>query len=490
MDGIPELSRSPSFFSPKDAAQLRERLAEIDAEILELQARLVCLATARKPIVHSLKSASFPVVSIPPEIIAEIFLHYVDSAHIGGTGSGAPYAPGTRAGGFGPLILASVCRAWRAVAISLPSIWSTVQLYAVPDTISPTEKLLQCWLPRAASHSLDIQIGSPSGLDLLMPLISPYSLQLRSFSCGFDTPISFPEVLIRGRIPSLRRLEVSLEVTREEVIAPVTAFFDAPALRDVHLIDFTFAWILLPWGQLTNFECSGQTAAECLEMLQYTPLLEALTVDLSPPDNLSAVAVRLDRLHTLKFSKYQESIHLIDHLTLPLLTHLELPVLTQQSASHLVGFFARTAPSLDSVAICDTPAYTTLACLHAMPTVSAVRLTDPPGTPREFSEIFDALTHDAGLLPNLKSLSLSPCSGVEIPYASLADMLTMRRRAHLTLFELNCEEDRPFEPPIDVVEVQRSLEILEVLATGGLNMKIRGLQKLSGSVDPWALCPR
>ncbi|KAJ6568822.1 hypothetical protein B0H19DRAFT_1256530 [Mycena capillaripes] len=54
------------------ALLFRTRLAEMDAEIADLHARLQDHTLARKPIVEVLKSIISPVLTIPPKTTAEI----------------------------------------------------------------------------------------------------------------------------------------------------------------------------------------------------------------------------------------------------------------------------------------------------------------------------------------------------------------------------------------------------------------------------------
>ncbi|KAJ6509123.1 hypothetical protein DFH09DRAFT_1436754 [Mycena vulgaris] len=464
----------------------------------QLQARLVHLAAARKPIVEALKTVFYPVITLPPEITAEIFLHYVDSAHIGGPGNtDIVTAPG-RKGGCGPLLLASICRKWREVALALPPIWSSMQLYAWPQTISATENLLQLWLPRAGSHLLEISIGFPLSTDLLMPLISPYSLQWQAFTCGMYTPITFPGDLIRRRIPLLRKLEVALQVDWNDLNGtptPVTAFTDAPELREVHLIDFTLEWISLPWAQLTSLKLSGQTPSQYLEILQHTLLLEILCVNLPLPDDGPRRFVRLGHLHTFKLENYDAYISVVDYLTLPALTHLDLPPV-EYMLSPLTASLARSACSLRSISIANTPAQCTLAFLRAVPTVGVVRLPNVRWVTWEFSKLFDHIANETDFLPNLRSLSLSPCNTAsEIPYALLTAMLAARWRtpgagaARFESFELLVAAGRSVDPPVDVAQVERGVDELQALVADGLKINIRSLQKMSSTVDALALLP-
>ncbi|KAJ6509108.1 hypothetical protein DFH09DRAFT_1436718 [Mycena vulgaris] len=493
-NGGPEIAH-PSF--AQDAPALRVRLAEIDEEMAQLQARLVHLAAARKPIVEALKTVFYPVITLPPEITAEIFLHYVDSAHIGGSGAtDVPIAPG-RTGGCGPLLLASICRTWREIALTLPPIWSSLQLYAEPETISPTESLLPLWLPRAGSHPLEIDIGSPAGTDLLVSLVAPYSPQWQTFACAVYTPITFPSDLIRGRIPLLKRLEVALHANWGDIADnPVTAFADAPQLREVQLIDFALQWISLPWAQLTSLDLLGQTASQCVEILQHTPRLETLFVQFGDTDPAPPALVTLRHLHTLKLGTYQGDITLIDHLTLPALTHLELSsVPLEDVMAHFAPFLVRSTPSLRSVFLDATPSDAVLACLRLVPTVNVVRLTHVGWGRRQYSDLFSQLACEKDLAPDLQSLSLTLWSNVEVPYAALAHMLAARWRrseqasVRLESFELTIGDNLALDPPVDVAQVEDGVDEMRALLADGLKINIPTLQKTSSTVDVWALCP-
>ncbi|KAJ6549693.1 hypothetical protein B0H19DRAFT_1159652 [Mycena capillaripes] len=127
------------------AASLRTRLMAIDAEMADLHTRWQRLAIDRKPVVEALKSIVYPVLTLPTEITAEIFKQSVDE-----------WITVAREQWLGPQVLASVCRAWRHIAINMHSMWSTIY---VPNTYDHnTEKLLRWWLPRVGGHPLKLAV--------------------------------------------------------------------------------------------------------------------------------------------------------------------------------------------------------------------------------------------------------------------------------------------------------------------------------------------
>jgi hypothetical protein len=68
-------STDPSRCSAYTSA--RTRLAEIDAEIADLEARLKCLTVERRPIARAPNAIVYLILTLPPEITAEIFILYV-----------------------------------------------------------------------------------------------------------------------------------------------------------------------------------------------------------------------------------------------------------------------------------------------------------------------------------------------------------------------------------------------------------------------------
>ncbi|KAJ7640042.1 hypothetical protein DFH06DRAFT_630186 [Mycena polygramma] len=481
-----------------DPRPQRTRLAEIDAEMADLQGRLVRLAAERKPLVEALRSVIYPILSLPSEITAEIFLQYFNRADIGGTDPNLPHAPGWIPP-CGPLLLASVCRAWREIALALRPIWSKFHLIANDNAIPSTEKLFECWLPRTGNHPLDVDLRAS---DNLCATLAPYFHQLQAFSCSVDTPETFPNDLFRGRLPLLRKLDITFTMYEFDSVpsTAVTAFADAPQLREVLLADFTLPWIALPWGQLTHLELQGQSTTSCTEILHHTSRLETLVVDFVTNDSMQLAPARLEHLHTLKFHKYQTDIDILDHLILPALTHLEftmpsrLPLaLENPMVAHFTAFITRSACSLRSMTImAPTDLGATIACLRATPTVSTVRLTDIEWNSLGFLRVL----RESDFLPNVRSLSFNPCvHAIEIPYEELARLLASRWQgrgngtARLESFELVMAGNVYLDPIPTVAQLEDGLRALRTLEADGLKIKIRTPQILSAGVDAVAVCP-
>ncbi|KAJ7187800.1 hypothetical protein C8R46DRAFT_1424 [Mycena filopes] len=81
----------------------RRRIIEIDAQILELEATLSDLRGRKAIAQERLDSYKYPVLTLPPEIVSEIFTHFLPTY---------PDCPDPT-GAFSPTELTQICRTWR-----------------------------------------------------------------------------------------------------------------------------------------------------------------------------------------------------------------------------------------------------------------------------------------------------------------------------------------------------------------------------------------
>ncbi|KAJ7909492.1 hypothetical protein B0H13DRAFT_2014137, partial [Mycena leptocephala] len=323
---------------------LRARLAEIDAEMADLHARLRDLAIARKPVVDALKSIIYP-----------------------------------------PLLLASVCKAWRCIALTLPTIWSDIEMFRSSDSSSRIEKLLPCWLPRVGGHPLKVDMASGK-FNRIFAALAPYSMQWHTS-------------------PLARKFRLCPENVD---LTPITAFSDAPNLREVKLIIVSThplsMLISLPWRQLTHLHCRGQFIAQCMALLALTPHLETFSVGmLSIKEEPLPASIQLDHLHTLKLLD-PASWHLLDCLTLPSLKRLELEDLNLHQLSKLLPFLSQSGSSLRSIVSRRTAVWSIVeATLRTALKVSEPNMTD---FARAWDIFFSHVRTDPNFLPNLQILSV------------------------------------------------------------------------------------
>ncbi|KAF8161779.1 hypothetical protein K438DRAFT_1985556 [Mycena galopus ATCC 62051] len=117
---------------------LRKRLAELDAQIAEHRRVLHELEEARSAVERELYAIPFPASALPAEITAEIFKHCLPPfTNLGWGGVIGKYRD------IAPILLTQVCRTWRSIAATTPTLWSTL---AITFESIPCHVLSNSWL--------------------------------------------------------------------------------------------------------------------------------------------------------------------------------------------------------------------------------------------------------------------------------------------------------------------------------------------------------
>ncbi|KAJ7649432.1 hypothetical protein DFH06DRAFT_1208236 [Mycena polygramma] len=448
---------------------LRTRLAQLDAEIEELQTslytRLNQLSAARVSVLNRLDSLVYPILTLPNEITAEIFLHYIADYPL--------YLPGSYRTLTGPPLLASVCRAWRHAALNLQAMWSNIRVD--PFTKVP---LLQCCLARAGRHALVLDIalvGQNAGRTCAA--LAPHSAQWETFECQvelFRAPL-FLDNGVRGRTPLLKKLVVEGFGDRIHDGGPMTAFSEAPQLRQVELYGISSQSISLPWAQLTHLTCCKNNSAQIAEILLRTTHLQTLV--LSDSDRFprsSASPIRLHHLHTLELRKNNQVSDVLDRLTLPALKKIGLEG-CGTFLSAVPRLLARSRCEPRSVSLTNSGNFSGLEVLSAVPTVIAVYLNDMQSV-WLWRPFFERLTSDAEFLPNLQTLCMQ-LDDQDVP-AQVADMLEARwggGAGKLKSFKFR-RHPESWDRQEDELRVSTALcARLQALAVGGLQLEMPGI---------------
>ncbi|KAJ7263009.1 hypothetical protein C8J57DRAFT_1630925 [Mycena rebaudengoi] len=221
-----------SEWNGRDATRRRiemnyEGPAKIGRKQAALEAKLQLLAEERQLILRRLDAVVYPVLTLPDDITAEIF-------------STNPSIDDCAFKTYPPLLLASVCRIWRKLALSYPRLWASLRLYWDSETVILREQLLRSWLTRTGGCLIDLTLHGP---DLTEPICDAIA---DSGKCASASCVS------------------------------------------------------LPWNQLTTLDLSDVTPF--LEVLRHTPHLEVLSFsgisDLGGEETL--VPIVMAKLHTLK----------------------------------------------------------------------------------------------------------------------------------------------------------------------------------------------
>ena len=177
-----------------------------------------------------------------------------------------------------PLLLGSVCRRWRAIALSTPRLWTTFGLTLRPKYLKYDVLLAKTWLGRSGTCPLFIMLNSKGHYQNTMrPLMQVF---LRYCERWSDIHLCIPQSVMRAlssaknRLPRLQRLFIYGSANE-----PINTFENTPQLHHLHLsVCITPSMIKIPWNQLQYFDTKWRNIGSCLKLLQLTPNLEECTV--------------------------------------------------------------------------------------------------------------------------------------------------------------------------------------------------------------------
>ncbi|KAJ7245427.1 hypothetical protein C8J57DRAFT_1679298 [Mycena rebaudengoi] len=296
-------------------ALARNRVYELDHQISELDTKRSSNRSAlqheRRSNQRQLDAYTYPILTLPDDIVSEIFTHFLPVYPL----RPLPLGPDC------PTHLANIGRRWRYIALSTPSLWRAIhiEVHVVrtdlnEQLVSQNLRLLESWIARSKSCPLSICIEY------------------------YDDALVYPTdciTLIRTIIPHRARWEHMFLVVPFQVLELWTglrlrshAFFhDAPNLTALILMTTNIpSAISLPWAQLTTLE-AWVVEHQCISLLQQARNLVHCTLHLVTADP-----------------------HIRNDMHVPPLVALHSLILTASTASWRLGLMrllpALTLPSL------------------------------------------------------------------------------------------------------------------------------------------------
>ncbi|KAJ7186637.1 hypothetical protein C8R46DRAFT_980870, partial [Mycena filopes] len=212
----------------------RALLADIDTKIQDLERTLSQLRTAKESAQARLDALRYPVLTLPVEIVSEIFTQILPPY---------PLCP-PLVGLSSPTLVTRICHLWREIALRTPALWRAVDLRRDEDNllIDKQVSIAHIWLERSRSCPLSIEIGSEDELDVSPFIAAVVPHRARWEQLSIDLALSdLP--LLSGPMPLLR----SILVTVQDLAPPTTviSWLEAPLLRSATLTDVTATAIRL-----------------------------------------------------------------------------------------------------------------------------------------------------------------------------------------------------------------------------------------------------
>ncbi|KAJ7225238.1 hypothetical protein B0H12DRAFT_277076 [Mycena haematopus] len=127
----------------------RVLFSDLEARIMDLERSLAALHAEQDLVQERLDAYKYPVLTLPDELISEIFIHFLPIY---------PAAP-SLIGPASPTSLTHICRHWREIAQAIPALWRAIKfVYKSDDIMSYEQRLYICdaWITRSRSCPLSI----------------------------------------------------------------------------------------------------------------------------------------------------------------------------------------------------------------------------------------------------------------------------------------------------------------------------------------------
>ncbi|KAJ7241495.1 hypothetical protein B0H12DRAFT_1326234 [Mycena haematopus] len=326
----------------------RALVAALTARISDLENSISALRLEQAQVQARLDSYKYPVLTLPNEIISEIFTRVLP-----------PYPTRARlTGSLSPDSLTRVCRHWREIALSLPSLWRAVNLSFNRISLEQQAHISDLWLKRSRLCPLSIELDARrDGLVLLKALTSVAANRTRLEHLKL---VLFPDdlSLIEGSMPLLRHLDLELQSDPDKyVVVKPFLFCNLPALRGVVLNYIAALWVILPWAQLTSLALKSVYMHECISILQQTSNLMhcELHLHLSEDDHDSIIT--LPRLESLVLTDldFFPSIERLKCFIVPAIRRLRISehFLGDEPIHSLTEFISKSGSKLQEVCITD-----------------------------------------------------------------------------------------------------------------------------------------
>ncbi|KAF7321679.1 S-adenosyl-L-methionine-dependent methyltransferase [Mycena kentingensis (nom. inval.)] len=415
---------------------------------------------------------SYPAGRMPRDVWEEIFLHCLSPST---DANASVYAQTAALPSHlsAPMVLLQVCRAWRHVALSLPHLWTSLDVVVRAGKAYPPLPTAAGWLSRTGDLPLQLSLsqmneaeGNQEAADDMLALFIRYLRRWRDVRLDVANPTYGRSLQPSGALsaPLLETFHLTTcwRLTRNEEImrdllqmlegAPRLSSFSVSRLSDLNVSpDSTVA---IPWTQLTRLDLGFiPSVSACLSIMSGCPLLESCNLVVDPQQGpLPAAPIVLPALTSLELRiPIGELASLLDSAVFPALKNLTLHVQDAYDNPNdswpqesFMDCLTRSQSALTRLELHDTTmrASQFIDCLqhHSLLTVAELVMHDarnwtwdPIITPRLVQMLTipkDAVDCDQCVLPALRALDLG--KGVwTCPNGLLSDMIESRWRARV-----------------------------------------------------------
>ncbi|KAF9484531.1 hypothetical protein BDN70DRAFT_989447 [Pholiota conissans] len=294
-----------------------------------------------------------------------------------------------------PLLIASVCHAWRNVVMNAPQLWSNIQIIISDKHAEKQAEKLRYWLSKSRRHCLTVALIADEDEDeeitstAVIDVVAAHANRLHSFHVHFFEP--WRHALL-GMVNSLHQL-VHFTLQAHRYYGPHVHFtFCTPQLQGFNSFGFDVPHVALPWTRIEHLDVCCKTKAEYFSIFQHCPRLRKFTCRLQlqedqPPFVPSAMTPGSLEVLELQVITTLDLKHCLEPLTLPMLRSFSLQVTSNWPASKtdlpissLLPFIVGSKCILETLSlVCAIPSPDLAEYLHALPSLRHLLLFDTDG---------------------------------------------------------------------------------------------------------------
>ncbi|KAK1225202.1 hypothetical protein PQX77_011882 [Marasmius sp. AFHP31] len=307
-------SPNAPYYTVTDLVDIKRRMKydieSIQAKVADLERAMVEARRKEEELVsalNSLENLSSAIFGLPDEILAIIFENMAQ-ADTGGH---------TMSKNAASWVIAQTCQRWRQLALSTPSIWTSIRMNTFFLSRQPVE-MLKTWLERSQGLPLSCLLflnQSPCIADLedeLFQLVLVNSHRWRHLEVHLESRYDLYRRFASTKdipFPLLHSLRIFVNMLGvvDDGIPPLStaATLTAPSLVDASLLILVpsslESIITLPWSQLTELSLSFITSARFNEIMTCSKRLERCYLQLHSRfvlgEQMISLPMSLRRLH-------------------------------------------------------------------------------------------------------------------------------------------------------------------------------------------------
>ncbi|KAJ7767554.1 hypothetical protein B0H14DRAFT_2958281 [Mycena olivaceomarginata] len=317
--GMDPKAHAPHTMSLSSPTLDRARIADIDAHLQRLECSMQSLRRERHSLEDRLASYKYPVLTLPNEIVSEIFVHFLPVY---------PKCP-SPVGPESPYLLCQICRKWRDIAVATPALWKafSLSLRRLPAELHSVSTFMARSRSCAVSVKLQDQAINHASVEEFLQAMAPHCGRLEHLEISDGTRWTLLSDF-RDPLPALRALTIrthSPDYPHQYQSYPPAV---APLLRKVSISYYNTAYTsILPWSQLTVVDLGHISLRECVHLVPRLVNVVYCRVSIMyciHGEEMRSQQAFLPHLETLVFGGffYKRSLAI---LTVPSLQWLQLP---------------------------------------------------------------------------------------------------------------------------------------------------------------------